>query len=440
MQFRIHALLMASALLCSGAARAQDAEVPEPAVSAPAVEPAIATLLDTDAHELIEGTNAFSLDLLRAVGQRDSNLIVSPASVSAAGGLAYRGAVGETARQLQQVMRYPFEPVRTLKASGAMMDTMSFSGPGRDLRTANALWLQDSMPLNEPFERDMATYAKAGFERANFKADPEAARRRINQWVSDATRENIEELLKKDQISTCTRTVLVNAIWFKADWLAPFTSGMTKTEPFTAIDGRKTPLRLMHQSSDFRALKRGSVSAIQLPYKGREVALVAFLPDDYDDLPRFEEKLTAKELANWFDALDRTEPRETLLSFPRFKLRWGTDLSTTLKAMGAPLAFSNDADFSNMARLPYPGGDPSERGLKISHVIHEATVEVDETGSEASAATAMLMDMIPTGRHRGPPPPPPFVFRADKPFLFLLRDLRTGLILFVGRYVQPEPN
>lgn len=203
-----------------------------------------------------------------------------------------------------------------------------------------------------------------------------------------------------------------------------------------AIDGQKTPQPLMHQFGHFQALRRGSVSAIQLPYKGGEVALVAFLPDAHDGLPRFEEKLTAKDLAKWFDALDRTEPRETRLTLPRLKLRWGRDLADTLKAMGAPLAFSDDADFSGMANLPYPGGDPAEIGLKISHVIHEATVEVDETGSEASAATAVFV--IISSRRIGPPPQPPFVFRADKPFLFALRDLRTGLALFVGRYVRPE--
>ena len=106
--------------------------------------------------------------------------------------------------------------------------------------------------------------------------------------------------------------------------------------------------------------------------------------------------------------------------------------------MGAPIAFSDDADFSAMARLPYPGGDPREKGLKISHVIHEATIEVDEVGSEASAATAVVMGIILTGARLGPPPPPPFVFKADKPFLFALRDLRTGLLLFVGRYVRPD--
>lgn len=194
----------------------------------------------------------------------------------------------------------------------------------------------------------------------------------------------------------------------------------------------------MYQFGDFRAFKRGNVSAIQLPYKGGEVALVAFLPDDHADLPRLEEKLTAKELAKWFEALEHAEPRATELTLPKFKLRWGKDFAGTLRQMGAPLAFSDMADFSLMARLPYAGGDPRETGLTISHVIHEATVEVDERGSEASAATAEFMDIVISGLRRCPPPPPPFVFRADKPFLFALRDLRTGLVLFVGRYVRPE--
>ena len=440
MPFRLCTLLLAGALILPGEAHAQEPAAEGRVAPPQVIEPTIPAPLEAAARELVEGTNAFSLDLLRAVGKRDRNLIVSPASVSAAMGFAYRGAVGKTAQQLQQVMHYPFDPVHNLKASGAIMDTMSFSATGRDLRTANALWLQNGMPFNDDFERDMITYAKAGFARTNFKADPEGARKRINGWVADATRDNIKELLKEGLVTGGTRAVLVNAIWFKADWLAPFSDKATKTEPFTAIDGTKTRRSLMHQFGRFRAIKRGGVSAIQLPYKGGEVALVAFLPDDHDDLPRFEEGLTAKALSKWFQKLDSIEPRETVLTLPKLKLRWGSDLADTLKQMGAPLAFSDAADFSGIAKLPYPGGDPSEIGLKISHVIHEATVEVDENGSEASAATAVIMDVVVTARRSGPLPPPPFVFRADKPFLFALRDLRTGLVLFVGRYVRPEQD
>lgn len=434
-------LAAAVALVCLHAipAAAQDTDLQSPAAEPPSIEPTIAVSLDPDAQALVKSTNAFSLDLLREADARDANLIVSPASVFTAVGFAYRGAVGETASQLKLVMRYPFDPEQNLRASGALMSTMSFSAKGRDLRAANAIWLQEGMPFDQRFEQDMIAHARAGIKRTDFKADPESARKIVNRWVEGATSGNISELLQRGILTNKTRAVLVNAVWFKADWQFPFSKKATRSEPFTAIDGSISTASLMHQRDRFAAFRRDGVSAIQLPYKGGEVALVVFLPDKASALPTFEESLTPKALSRWLADLDKTTPRDTVLTLPKLKLRWHSDLAEDLNRMGAPLAFSDGADFSAMARLPYPGGDPNEIGLKISHVIHEATIEVDETGSEASAATAVIMDVIVTAGRRGPPPPPPFVFKADKPFLFALRDLRTGLLLFVGRYVRPDP-
>ena len=194
-------LVIAGAVLLPSAAHSQGPATEEFVAPSRSIEPTIPASLDTDSRALVDATNAFSLDLLHTEKDFSQNLIVSPASVSIAVGLAYRGAAGDTASQLRQVLRYPFDPVRNLKASGAMMDTMSFSATGRDLRTANALWVQDGMPFNDTYERDMATHAKAGFERIDFGADPEAARQRINRWVADATRDNIEELLTTGTVS-----------------------------------------------------------------------------------------------------------------------------------------------------------------------------------------------------------------------------------------------
>lgn len=432
------ATAVALAGLLSVPVGAQEGDPESPATEEVSIEPTITVSLDSDAQALAASTNAFSLDLLREADARDANLIISPASVSTAVGFAYRGAVGETAAQLKTVMRYPFDPEQNLRASGALMATMSFSAKGRDLRTANAIWLQEGMPFDQRFEQDMNAYAKAGIGRTDFGADPEGARQLINRWVEGATNGNIAELLQPRIVTTNSRAVLVNAVWFKAEWQFPFSKEATRSEPFTAIDGSISTTSLMHRWGEFAAFRRDGVSVIQLPYKGGEVALVVFLPDKASALPKFEESLTPKALSRWLADLDKTAPRDTVLTLPRLKLRWHSDLAEDLARMGAPLAFSDGADFSAMARLPYPGGDPKEIGLKISHVIHEATIEVDEVGSEASAATAVIMDAIVISGRRGPPPPPPFVFKADKPFLFALRDLRTGLLLFVGRYVRPE--
>ena len=164
--------------------------------------------------------------------------------------------------------------------------------------------------------------------------------------------------------------------------------------------------------------------------------MVVFLPRSPRGLPRFEAELNHQQLVGWFDELDAAEPRDTILTLPKMHLEWEHDFSGTLSEMGAPTAFGDDADFSGMATIPYPGGDPDAKGLKISHVVHKAWLDVDEKGAEAAAATGVLMteEIVVTSERQETPP---IVFRADKPFLFVLRDRRTGLILFMGRYVAP---
>lgn len=433
------AATITSVYLHSAPVLAQESDF-ESLVAEASIEPTISVSLNPDMRALVESANAFSLDLMREVRARDENLIISPASVSTAVGFAYRGAVGDTASQLKSVMRYPFDPEQYLKASGALITTMSFSAQGREFRSANAIWLQEGMPLNQGYEQDMNAYAKASLGHADFKAGAEVARQLVNRWAMAATSGNIEELLKAGIVTTGTRAVLVNAVWFKAEWLHPFSKEVTRSGPFTAIDGSITSTAQMHRRGQFVAFQRDGVGVIQLPYKGGEVALVVFLPDKAGALPKFERTLIPKGLSRWLADIDKTAPRDTVLTLPKLKLRWRSDLAESLKRMGAPLAFSDSADFSAMARLPYPGSAPYEIGLKIEHVIHETTFEVDEAGSEASAATAVVEDIIVVNRHRGPHRPPPFTFKADKPFLFALRDLRTGLLLFVGRYVRPEQN
>lgn len=428
-RFRLMALGLAA--LVAQPALAQPAETGDAGqVSVPFVP----AKLDADGQKIVAASNAFTLDLLRNVSPPGENTVLSPASVSMAVGFAYRGAVGQTASELRTVLRYPFAPADNLRASKGVLDSLELATPNRELHAANALWLQSGMPFHTGFEREMAALAKAGLNRVDFKADPEAGRAAINGWVGDTTRGKIPELLAKGLIKDTTRAVLVNALYFKANWALEFSPKATKDEPFTAISGSKSPVPLMTQRGNYQVAQKGGVKAILLPFAGGEVSLAVFLPDKVDGLPKFESGLDPKKLETWFSAL---EYRDTIVSLPRFSLRWNGDLKGQLAAMGAPIAFSDGADFSGMAQLPYPGGNPSEIGLKISHVIHAATIDVDEKGSEAAAATAVIADVIISGRRRAPPPPPPFIFRADKPFLFALRDNRTGLILFAGRYVAP---
>lgn len=428
-----------AAMMAAGPAWAQTAPDLDLALEDQAEETIhhIAATVDSDGAAAIAGINAFSLDLYRATLVADDNHFLSPASVSVAVGMAYRGARGTTASELEKVMHFGKAPREYLRANGQVLDTMNFGGPRRELRTANAIWLQDGTAFVPDFEQDMANFAKAGIQRVDYRRDPEAARAKVNGWVAERTRDKIKDLLTQDDVTKDTRAILVNAIYWKGNWASVFDKALTKREDFTALQGSKAAIPLMTQGEEFQVLERNGVKAILLPYVGGEMDMAVFLPNSAKGLPKFEQGLTADGLSKWLKDLSDAPSRMTILTLPKLRLDNRTDLKETLSAMGAPTAFSDDADFSAMAVYPQPGETPAAIGLKISKVIHQTYLDVDEVGSEAAAATAVMNIMVTSGR-RGPPPPPPFIFRADKPFLFLLRDRRTGLILFMGRYVKPD--
>jgi len=385
----------------------------------------------------VDGINRFSLDLYQKSIAPERNLFLSPASVSTAIGLAYRGAIGRTANEIRTALRFPAEPRTYGKANAALLRRLPLAAEGRELRIANALWLQEGMPLNPDYLADVTTDYAAGLHRVDYRKDSDAARLTINEWVDDATKAKIKDLLEKEDVTDLTRAVLVNAVYWKGGWASRFSSGSSRSEAFTRLDGRKVQTMLMNQRAQFRVLERGGVDLIALPYAGHEISMIVVMPDKPTALPALESRLTAEELSRWLGDLRTTDFRDTILTLPRMHLEWRGDLVPTLSSLGMKLAFSDRADFSGMVTFPYPGEVPEAEGLKIKHVIHKTFLDVDETGSEAAAATAVIMDIIVSSRRAGPPPPPPFVFRADKPFLFLLRDNRTGVILFIGRYVAP---
>ncbi len=395
-------------------------------------------ILGKDGQHAVEGINAFSLDLYKREVKPEKNLFLSPASVSVAVGLAYRGAVGPTAQQLAQTLHFDAPPAEYLRADSQLLAAMNLSGEGRQLQSANAVWVQSGMPLHSDFEADITHYAKAGFQRVDFAGDAEGARGTINHWVEVATHDKISDLLHPGDLEAGTAAVLVNAIYWKGKWRQPFDEAETRSDPFTLADNSTVTTKLMHLDyQDFAVLHRNGVKAISLPYEGGEVSMVVLLPDSPHNLSRFEESLTWPDLRRWLFDLKGGSEQRTLLTLPKLHLDWRSDLKDDLKEMGAPIAFGDDADFSGIAKLPYPGGNPRAIGLKISHVIHQTTIDVEEKDTEAAAATAVEMGMIVTSARRGPPPPPPFVFKADHPFLFVLVDNRTDMILFIGRYVNP---
>lgn len=414
---------IAAALLLtsSGALEAQDDE--SAFITAP---------MNPAADAAVSGINHFTLDLFKRMGSPTDNLFLSPASVSTAMALAYRGARGATADELRRVLYFSAPPETYLSIQAPILRAMTFSAAGRELSTNNSLWVQDGLSMNPAYLADTAANAGAGLRRVDYRADPERARVTINQWVSDKTHDRINDLLSPEDVTDKTRAILVNTIYWKAHWEMAFPIAATKTQPFHLLDGEKIPASLMHQDSNYQVLERDGVKAINLPYRGGEVSMTVLMPNKVADLPAFEAGLTDVTLTKWLAKLDAAASQPTILTLPKMHLQWDGNLVETFRAMGLTAPFDPEtADFSGMAAVP------NGQVLAISSVIHQTWLDVDEEVSEAAAATAVVNDLIISGRLNAPKPKPPFVFRADKPFLFLLRDRRTHAILFIGRYTGP---
>ena len=398
----------------------------------------------TDAARTVAGNNAFALDLYARLRGEEGNLFLSPFSLSTALAMTYAGADGETGTQIYGALRFPrdgmtapfelgngqeMEVVRFIpwerarfhaafKALREDMDARQERGDYR-LSVANALWGQKGYGFLDEFLAVTRSNYGAGLREVDFAGDTEGARKTINQWVEQQTEDRIEDLVPPGVLDALTRLVLTNAIYFKGDWAAQFDPGATAEAPFTLSDGKKATVQMMRQKARFAYLEAPAFQALALPYRGEDLSMVVLLPREPDGLAALEELLAPQSLEHWLGSL---QEREVQLFLPRFKMMSQFSLKDVLKAMGMTDAFdANAADFSRMN---------GKKDLHVTAVIHEAFVEVNEEGTEAAAATGVVVGLTSVG-------PMPAVFRADHPFIFLIRDNATGSILFLGRLAEP---
>ncbi len=402
--------LLAAATLLGAAALAPLAAAAEP----PAPE-AIAVARDA---------TAFAFDLYaRLRAAQSGNLFFSPQSISTALAMTYAGARGDTAAEMARTLRFSLPQDRLPAAYAALLRALDPGAtPGYRLSTANRLWAQRGEPFRDEFlavtRRDYG--AEVGL--VDFKVEPEAARGEINAWVAKQTEDKIRDLMPAGSITTLTRLVLANAIYFRGDWAQQFAKSATSEQPFHVAADRTVPVPLMFAKirAGFAARPDAKLTVAALPYKGDGLTMLVLLPDAVDGLAALEAALTAENVARWTADLPR---QEVLVYLPRFSVESSFGLVPTLSAMGMALPFSEDADFSGMN---------GRRDLSISAVVHKARVDVDEQGTEAAAATGVAVGI------RAALPVEPPTFRADRPFVFLLRHEATGAILFVGRVVNPK--
>jgi serpin B len=380
--------------------------------------------LTADARTVAQDGNVFGLNLYGELRKDEGNLFCSPYSISSALSMTYAGARGETAAEMAATLHFHLPADRQHAGAGVLTKYFNAEKAGQErhyqLAVANALWGQKGYSFLPAFVNLTENQYGARLAEVSFAENTNEARQTINRWVEKKTNDKIKDLIPPGAITNITRLVLTNAIYFKSPWHEKFFKGATKQEDFTRADGSKVKVPLMAKSERLLYLDGGTYRAVNIPYLGHALSMVVLLPKEAGGLPQFEKGLTAAHLDQ---ILKKMTPHEVNLKLPKFKVTSMFDLGGTLKSMGMPLAFSDKADFSGMT---------TQERLFISRVIHKAFVDVNEEGTEAAAATAVIME----GESK-PAALPKAVFRADHPFLFLIRENQTGSILFLGRLNDP---
>lgn len=380
----------------------------------------------SDVADLVEGNSSFTFDLHQALGEKTGNLFYSPYSISLALAMTYVGARGETERQMAGTLRFNLPQDRLHPAFNSLDLELASRGEGAGgkdekgfrLNIVNAIWGQKGYDFLAEFLDVLAENYGAGLRLLDFVNTPEESRITINDWVSNQTEGRIQDLIPQGLIDELTRLVLTNAIYFNAAWAEPFQPNATRDGPFYRLDGDELAVPMMNQTTSYGYAEGQGYQAVELPYDGRELSMVILLPEA-GKFEAFEDSLDAERV----DAvLDDLEYREVALTMPKFEFESDFGLKDILSTLGMSAAFSNDADFSGMT---------GDRELFITDVIHKAFVAVDEEGTEAAAATAVVVGLLSA-------PPEPIKVAVDRPFIFLIRDIETGTILFVGRVLDPS--
>ena len=374
---------------------------------------------DDTLEALVEGNTAFAFDLYRFLEGKEDNLFYSPYSISVALAMTYAGARGETEEQMADVLHFTLPQDRLHPAFNALDLALAGRGTAEEgfrLHVVNAIWGQEGYKFLADFLHTLAENYGAGLRVLDFRSEPEESRIIINDWVAEETEERIEDLLSPKDIDSSTILVLTNAIYFNAAWQHPFQEAQTEDGIFYLLDGEETTVPMMKQTESFPYAQGEGYKALELPYEGGELSMVILLPKK-GEFENFEETLDAESIEAVVEDMTSTS---VALTMPKFSFDWDVSLKKMLSAMGMPLAFG-DADFSGMT---------GDRALFIDDVIHKAFVSVDEEGTEAAAATAVVM--------REAMPASPVEFTVDRPFILLIRDRATGTILFVGRVMEPS--
>lgn len=377
--------------------------------------------IDPDASQLVQGNNRFAFELYARLAREDGNLFFSPYSVSSALAMTYAGAAGKTAQEMAGTLHFDLEPPRLHRAWTQLIDNVNKPDKkrGYQLRVANALWGQEGYGFLPEFLKQCRDHYGAGLNELDF-AKTEQARKTINDWVEKETNKKIKDIIPQGALPSDSRLVLTNAIYFKSAWAENFAERATEKKAFYVSPDKKTEVDMMHAVKDLPYAETDTAQILDIPYENHDLSMVLFVPKKRDGLAGVEKGITSGKIEQWRKGQKRYQ---VTLSLPKFKITAEAKLGQVLADMGMPTAFSSGADFSGMT---------SREKLFIGDVLQKAFVDVHEKGTEAAAATAVIMR--PTS---APPVLPRVTVNADHPFCFVIRENRTGEILFAGRLQKP---
>jgi len=382
----------------------------------------VAGMVGAADSSIVTGMNAFTAATYKNVAQGSGNLILSPFNIATALSMVLEGARGATANQIAATLHQHYGDSYDAALAALQSElAKAGNGDGNQLLMANRVWVQRGFPIQAAFEKALADNYHAPLTPLDFAGSAGAARETINRWTAEHTKDRIKEIIGPGSLNRDSRMVLTSAIYFYGKWQAPFLTSRTEPGSFQTAAGAKTDAKFMNQTARFNYAENAASQILEMPYARTGIAFDVILPKSRDGLAAMEKSLTPENLTGW---LGHLSDRKVQVIFPKFRAEAEFSLRSTLSAMGMPAAFSDAADFS---------GINSSSQLRISDVVHKAFVDVAEEGTEAAAATGTHVVMAAARM-----PEQPVVFRADHPFLFVIRDTRSGIILFIGRLTAPK--
>ncbi len=372
------------------------------------------------ADDAAKDNNAFAFALMDSMPESKDNFAFSPFSIWTALAMTSAGAEGATLKEMRETLHLPMDDDKSHALAGDWAEQLKKS-KGVELRVANRLWGEKSIPFKDPFLKLTKKHYGAGLEASDFIGNPGKSRKVINSWIEDNTNGKIKDLLQQGDITKETRLVLTNAIYFLGKWASPFDAESTAPREFTTARNEKIKVpTMLSEIKKIAYLENDHLQAVKLPYQGDDTAMIVVLPRKADALNQ-KGFMDAAKFAELFKGLKK-EP-ELLVQLPKFEVSSRLGLASQLAALGMKLAFTDKAEFGRMSTEP----------LKISNVIHQAWVKVEEKGTEAAAATAVIVQ-----RTLEMPKQEPKKFIANHPFLFFIVDNKNGGVIFAGRVMDPR--